>query len=161
MTKLCKACKEPIDQAATKCPRCQAYQYWYLNPRMLSLLWLVPLAFLIWSPFRHTRQVAKFADYKDQFSVSVVEETASASRTGRLLTVRIENQTDRAWKRPNFQIESLDANEKLMCVENLNAYNVVVVPKSSVLTTLTLRITPAEPVAKRKVTLTDLDADRF
>jgi hypothetical protein len=161
MTKLCKACKEPIDQAATKCPRCQVYQSWYRNPRMLSLLWLLPLAFLIWSPFRHVNPVTKFADYKDKLSVSVVEETAPAKGTGWLVTVRIENQSDQKWRRPNFQIESLDGNDKLLCVEHVNAYNVVVDPKTSAFTTLSLHIIPAGPVAKRRVTLTDLDSSRF
>lgn len=161
MTKLCKACKEPIDHAATKCPRCQAYQLWYRNPRMLTLLWLLPLALLIWSPFRHVTPVTKFADYKDQLSVSVVEETAPAKGTGWLLTVRIDNESDQKWRRPNFQIESLDGTGKLLCVENLNAFNVVVNPKASAVTTLSLHIIPAETVAKRRVTLTELDSSRF
>lgn len=162
MTKPCKACKEQIDEAATKCPRCQAYQHWYRSPRMVNLVWLIPFLALFWNASRHqTRPTTTFADYKDKFSVSVVEENAAANTKTRLLTVRLENQSERTWKRPKFQVESLDGNEKLLCVEHANEYNVVVGPKSSALATLSLRIIPAEPVAKRKVTLTDIDADRF
>lgn len=128
---------------------------------MLHLLWLPLLAFLLWNPFRQRNNPTTFADYKDKFSVSVVEENASANGKTRLLTVQLENQSDRSWKRPNFQVESLDGNDKLLCVEHLNEYNVAVGPKSSALATLTLRIIPAEPVAKRRVTLTDIDSDRF
>ena len=160
MTKPCKSCKEQIDEAATKCQRCQAYQHWYRNPRMLNLLWLLLLVFLFWNPYRRSRPTT-FVDYKDKFSVTVVAENAPANRRTLLLTVRLENQSERTWKRPKFQIESLDGNEKLLCVEHLNEYNLVVGPKSFALATLSLRIIPAEPVAKRRVTLTDIDADRF
>jgi hypothetical protein len=160
MTKPCKACKEQIDEAATKCPRCQAYQHWYRHPRMVNLLWLPVLAFLFWNPFRQSKSL-NFADYRDKFSVSVVEEKAPANGRTRLLTVRLDNRSERTWKRPRFQVESLDGNDKLLCVEHVNEYNLVVSPKSSALDTLTLRIIPAEPVAKRRVTLTDIDSTRF
>jgi hypothetical protein len=160
MTKPCKSCKEPIDEAATKCPRCQAYQHWYRSPRMVSFLWFPLLAFMFWNIYR-TSNPSTFADYKDKFSVSVVEENAPATGKTRLLTVRLENGSNRTWKRPKFQVESLDGNEKVLSVEHLNEFDLVVGPKSSALATLSLRIIPAEPVAKRKVTLTDIDTDRF
>jgi hypothetical protein len=160
MTKPCKACKEQIDQAATKCPRCQAYQYWYRNPRMLSLLWLPFLVFLVWNTSQVTHS-ARFADYKDKLSVSIVDENPAANGKARLLTVRIENKTDKTWKRPKIQIESLDGNDKLLSVEHVNEFDVVVGPNSSALDTVSLRIIPSEPVAKRRVTLTDIDSNRF
>ena len=160
MTKLCKACKEQIEQAANKCPRCQAYQHWYRNPRMLYFLWLVLLVPILWNPSRRST-VTTFADYKDKFSVSVVEETGQANGKARLLTVRLENRSDKTWKSPKFQVESLDANEKLLCVEHTQEYHLVVGPNSSALDTITLRVAPAETVAKRRVTLTDLDSNRF
>ena len=160
MTKPCKSCKEQIDEAATKCPRCQSYQHWYRNPRMLHLLWLLLLAFLFWNPYRRPRPIT-FADHKDKFSVSVVEENARADGRTWLVTVRLENQSERTWRRPKFQVESLDGNEKLLCVEHASEHNVVVGPKSSALATLSLRTIPAQPVAKRRVTLTDLEANRF
>jgi hypothetical protein len=160
MTKPCKACKEQIEQAATKCPRCQSYQYWYRNPRMLYFLWLLLLVPLFWSSSRRST-ARNFADYKDQFSVSVVEENAQANGKARLLTVRLENRSNKAWSRPKFQVESLDANDKLLCVEHVEEYRLAVGPNSSVLDTFTLRIAPAETIAKRRVTLTDIDSNRF
>ena len=160
MTKLCKACKGEIDQAATKCPRCQAYQYWYSNPRMMNLLWVPLLAFLVWNAAR-IGHYPTFADYKDKLSVSVVDENPAANGRARLLTVRLENRSNKTWKRPNFQIESVDGNDRVLSVEHVNEYNVVVQPNSSILDTLSLRIVPNETVAKRRVTLTDIDSNRF
>jgi hypothetical protein len=161
MTKPCKSCKEEIDAAATKCPRCQAYQQWYRNPQMVSLVLLLPfLAFLFWNTSQLTNS-ATFANYKDKLSVSVVDENPPANGKSRLLTVRLENRSNRTWKRPKFQIESLDGNDKVLSVEHVNEYNLVVAPNSSALDTLSLRIIPAEPVVKRRVTLTDIDSNRF
>jgi hypothetical protein len=161
MTKPCKSCKEQIDQAATKCPKCQAYQQWYRNPQMLPLVFLFPFfAFLIWNTSRVINP-ASLADYKDKLSVSVVDEKPSATGKAGLLTVRLENRTNKTWKRPKFQIESLDGNDKILSVEHVNEYNLVVAPNSSALDTLSLRIIPAQPVVKRRVTLTDIDSNRY
>jgi hypothetical protein len=160
MTKPCKACKEPIEQAATKCPRCQAYQYWYRNPRIVSLVWVPFFVFLVWNTSQVTHS-PRFADYKDKLSVSIVEENPAANGKARLLTVRIENKTDKTWKRPKIQIESFDGNDKLLSVEHVTEYDVVVGPNSFALLTVSLRIVPPEPVAKRRVTLTDIDSNRF
>jgi hypothetical protein len=161
MTKPCKSCKEQIDQAATKCPKCQAYQRWYRNPQMMSLLFLLPfLAVLFSNTFRPTNPTS-FANYKDKFSVSVVGENPSGSGNTTLLTVRLDNRTNKTWKRPKFQVESLDGNNKVLSVEHISEYNLVVAPNSSALDTLSLRIIPAEPVMKRQVTLTDIDSNRY
>ncbi|HEY2124969.1 MAG TPA: hypothetical protein VGG94_05850, partial [Chthoniobacterales bacterium] len=107
MLKPCKSCKEEIDQAAIKCPKCQAYQQWYRNPQMVPLFLLLPfIAFVIWNMSRLTNP-ASFADYKDKLSVSVVAEKATANGRAELLTVRLENHTNKTWKHPKFQIESL------------------------------------------------------
>jgi hypothetical protein len=154
-TKPCKCCKEPIDVAATKCPKCQGFQNWYRNPQMFPLVFVVPLiAFLMWDMSRLTRSAA-FADYKDKLNVTVVDENGSANP--KLVTVRLENRSDKTWKRPKFQVENLDAEGKVISVEHVNEFNVVVAPNSSILDTLSLRITPAETIAKRRVTLTDID----
>jgi hypothetical protein len=161
MAKPCKSCKEQIDQAATKCPKCQAYQQWYRNPQMFSLFFVLPfLAFVIWNTSRLTSS-ASFANYRDKLSVSVVDESRSANGKAGLLTVRLENRTNKTWKRPKFQIESFDGNDKVLSVEHVNEYNLVVAPNSSALDTLSLRIIPAEPVTKRRVTLTDIDSNRY
>ena len=160
MTQPCKGCKEQIEQAATKCPRCQAYQHWYRNPRMVGWLWLPFLVFLFWTTGR-VNDSPRFVDYKDKLIVSIVDENPAANGKARLLTARIGNRSDKTWKRPNFQIESLDGNDKVLSVEHISEYNVVVGPNSSALDTLSLRIVPAEPVAKRRVTLTDIDSNRY
>lgn len=161
MTTPCKSCKEQIDQTATKCPRCQAYQQWYRNPQMVSLIVLLPFfAFLIWNASRLGTS-ASFADYKDKLGVSVVDEKPSANGKTELITVRLENRTNKTWKRPKFQIESLNPDDKVLSVEHVNEYNVVVAPNSFALDTMSLRIIPAEPVVKHRVTLTDIDSNRF
>ena len=161
MTKPCKSCKEQIDATATKCPKCQAYQQWYRNPQVFPLFFVIPfIAFVIWNTMRLTDRVS-FADYKDKLSVSVVDEKPSNDGKRGLLTVRLENHTDKTWKRPKFQIESLDANDKILSVEHVNEYNLVVAPNSDALDTLSLRIIPAEPVVKRRVRLTDIESTRY
>ena len=104
---------------------------------------------------------ASLADYKDKLSVSVVDENPSANGKAGLLTVRLENRTNKTWKRPKFQIDSLDGNDKVLSVEHVNEYNMVVAPNSSTLDTLSLRIIPTQPVVKRRVTLTDIDSNRY
>ena len=161
MTNPCKSCKEQIDEAATKCPKCQAYQQWYRNPQLLIQVILIPFfAFLIWNMTGLTSR-ATLADYKDKLIVSVVDENPAASGKQHLLTVRLENRSNKTWKRPKFQIESLDGDGKVLSVEHVNEFNLVVAPHSSALDTLSLRIVPGEPVAKRRVTLTDIDSNRF
>jgi hypothetical protein len=159
LTKPCKCCREQIDAAATKCPKCQGFQNWYRNPQILPLLFVVPFVmFLLWDMSRLTHS-ATFADYKDKLNVSVVDENTSPNP--KLVTVRLENRSDKTWKRPKFQVESLDAEGKVVSVEHVSEYNVVVAPNSSALDTLSLRITPAQTIAKRRVTLTDIDSNRY
>jgi len=161
MTKPCKSCKEEIEAAATKCPKCQAFQNWYRNPQLFPLLFLIPFfAYLMWNMSRYEK-AGTFADYRDKLSVSVVEENPSSNGRSSLVTVRLENRTDKTWKSPKIQIESLDADGKVVSVEHVHEYNVVVAPNSSVLDTFSLRVTPAQPVVKRKATLTDIDSNRF
>ncbi len=161
MTKPCKSCKEEIDAAATKCPKCQAFQNWYRNPQVLPLLFVILFfAYMAWSISR-VGKAATFADYRGKLSVSVVEENPSTNGKTSLVTVRLENRTDKTWKSPKVQVESLDAEGKVLSVEHVHEYNVVVAPNSSVLDTFSLRVIPAQQVAKRRATLTDIDSNRF
>src|SRR2546423_12907603 len=161
MTKPCKSCKEQIDSAATKCPKCQAFQQWYRNPQLIPFVFLIPFfAFVIWDMSR-MRNTVTFADYRDKLSVSVIDENPSTNPRTSLVTVRLENRSDKTWKRPKLQIESLDADGKIVSVEHVDEYNVVVGPNSSALDTLSLRIIPAQAIVKRRVTLTDIDSNRY
>jgi hypothetical protein len=128
---------------------------------MVSLVFLLPFfAFLIWNTSRLGTS-ASFADYKDKLGVSVVDEKPSANGKTELITVRLENRTNKTWKRPKFQIESLNADDKVLTVEHMNEYNLVVTPNSSALDTMSLRIIPAESVVKHRVTLTEIDSNRY
>ena len=94
--------------------------------------------FIFWNTSRMTG-TATFGDYRDRLSVSVVDENPSTNSKTSLVTVRLENRSDKTWKRPKFQIESLDADGKVISVEHVNEYNVVVTPNSFALDTLSLR----------------------
>lgn len=163
MTKPCKSCKEQIDEAATKCPRCQAYQHWYRNPQWLTLVFVLPLLLFIFRDRPYSTSRPTFADYKDKIVASIMREDQSAAgiEKGRLFTVRLENRSDKIWKRPKFQIESFDGSGRIITVENLSDFNLVLMPNSSAMVTLCLRLIPSETVVSRKVTVTDLDSDRF
>ena len=163
MTKPCGSCKEQIDEAATKCPRCQAYQHWYRNPQWIPLLFVIPLLLLTFWHNPYSPAVAKFSDYKDKILVSVVREeppTGSAIKRS-LLTVRLENRSDKTWRRPHFQIESLDVAGKTIAVEHLEDASLVLPPNSSVMDTLSLRTIPADPVTGHKVSITDVALDQL
>ena len=163
MTKPCKSCKEPIDEAAKKCPKCQAFQRWYLNPQYFGLIFMLPFfIFIFWNTGIFNR--ADFANYKDKFTVSVVKDDASSlpnKDKEHLITVKIENRSGKKWKHPTFQIESLDSTGKVVAVEHSSEYSVIIAPNSSVETTIELRIIPSEAVASHKVSLTGVDSDRF
>jgi hypothetical protein len=153
-----------MDEAASKCPHCQAYQRWYGNPQWIPLLFLVPLLLLTFRHSPYSVPAARFSDYAQKIVVSVVRAeppAASASVKRVLLTVRLENQTDKKWQRPHFQIESLDSAGAILAVEHLEDASLVLPPTASAMDTLSLRVTPAEPVARYKVTITDLVSDRF
>ena len=45
-------------------------------------------------------KAVSFADYRDKLSVSVVEENPSTNGKTSLVTVRLENRTDKTWKAP-------------------------------------------------------------
>jgi len=163
MTKPCKSCNESIDEAAKKCPKCQAFQRWYLNPQYFGLIFTLPfLIFIFWNTGIFNR--ADFANYKDKFTVSVVRDDSSGSsskKAGHLITVKVENRSNKKWKDPTFQIESLDSTGTVVAVEHSSEYSVIIAPNSSVETTIELRITPLEAVASHRVSLTGVDSDRF
>jgi hypothetical protein len=121
------------------------------------------IAFLFWSSLNRLRPET-FASYKDKLSATIVgEQPDGNSALGKksLLTVQINNRTDKAWRRPKFEVESLNAEGKVISAEHLTDYNLVVAPNSSTLVTLSLRLVPAETVAQRRVALTDFDPNRF
>lgn len=161
MTKPCKACKEEIDGAATKCPKCQAYQRWYRNPQMFPLLVMIPFLTFLFFDMSSSRTPGAFRDYADKLTVAVVDEKPAADNRSNLVTVRLDNRTSKTWKRPKFQIESLDGAGNVVSVEHQSEYNMVVAPNSSAMDTLSLRIRPAVAVAKRRVILTDIDSNRY
>jgi hypothetical protein len=116
--------------------------------------------------FRHSPYspaAVKFSDYKDKIVANVVREeppTGSAVKRS-LLTVRIENRTDKKWERPHFQIESLDSAGTVLAVEHLEDASLVLSPNSSATDTLSLRVIPTEAVSTHKVIVTDLACGRF
>jgi len=127
------------------------------------VLFVIPLLLLTFRHNPYSSAAATFADYKDKILVSVVREeppTGSAIKRS-LLTVRLENRSDKTWRRPHFQIESLDLSGKAIAVEHLEDSSLVLPANSSVMDTLSLRTIPADPVAGHKVTITDVASDRF
>jgi hypothetical protein len=75
---------------------------------------------MLWNASTLTRP-PNFADAKAQVSVSVANENAPSSGKTRLITVAIDNRTGKTWKRPKFQVESLDANQNVLTVEHVSA----------------------------------------
>jgi hypothetical protein len=161
VTKPCKACKEEIDGAALKCPKCQAHQYWYRNPQWLSAIVIALfLAYSSWG-LSSMRGRATFADYKDKFNVTILRDDQSERARDHLLTLQIENRSKHTWKRPKFEVQSLDGAGNVIAVEHISAYDVVLAPNALTKATISLRIAPAATVASRKVSLTDVDSSPY
>jgi hypothetical protein len=104
---------------------------------------------------------ASFSDYRNKILVSVVrEEPPTGSAIKRiLLTVRIENRSDKKWRRPHFEIQSFDSAGTVLAVEHLEDASLVLSPNSSAMDTLSLRVIPTETVASHKVIVTDVASD--
>jgi hypothetical protein len=141
------------------CPYCQNAQPWYKSPQSFSVLFSAALIPIMVLGIPRLTRGARFEDYKDKFAVAVVrDDQAGANGGSRLITVRLENHTGKTWKRPTFEVDSLDKGGEVLAVEHLIEYGAVVGANSSVLVTLTLRIIPTGPVSNRRVMLTDGDA---
>lgn len=162
MTKLCKSCKEPIEASASKCPKCQAFQSWYRSPQIFSFLFLIPLLGFSYYTTSQVFHSTGYSDYADQIRVTIVGSQESQMKSAEIfLNVEIENSSKKTWKRPKFQVQSLDGQGKVIVVENLSDYDLIIPPNGKVVSTLTLRTIPEKTVASRHVTLTEADADRY
>ena len=91
----------------------------------------------------------------------MIKEGAKANSKEILITVKVENGTNKTWKHPKFQVQSLDDAGNLIVAENLSDYDLVIGKNSTVVSTLTLKTIPDKPVTSRKVALTDLDSDLY
>jgi len=162
MTKPCKSCKEPIDASASKCPKCQAFQSWYRNPQIFAFLFIIPfLGFSYYSSSRILHST-DYSDYADQIRVKIVATEESQLKPREIfLNVEIENSSDKAWKRPKFQVQSLDAQGKILVVENVSDYDLIIPAKGKIVSTLTLRTIPDKTVTSRNIALTEADTGRY
>jgi hypothetical protein len=163
MTKPCKSCKEQIDELASKCPKCQAFQKWYKSPQILSLIFTLPLLGLVfWNTSKLTEHDT-FANNKEKLTATIASEADDAMLpdASKLLTIRIDNKSEKTWKHPTFQIENLNDKGVVNTVEHVSDFNVIVSPHSSTLVTIPIRIHSKTPPSSRRVTLTDMDSGRF
>ena len=133
--KKCKSCLKEIDLEAKKCPYCQAYQKWYLNP----LLYISPLIFLptiLRENFREKEY--KYEDYKDSFSSEFVNKV-DESKNYAIHTYRIINNSDMKWKDISFQLIGYDENGKVIVVESKTEYYWIIGPNQSRMFSVELR----------------------
>jgi len=109
-TKYCKSCVREIEHEATKCPYCQSYQNWYRNPQYWSQIILLPMiAFMFWNTGMFGKP--KFADYQDDFSITLEKNLLIQKTKARLITYKIKNNSNYKWRSIEYTVVNKKANE--------------------------------------------------
>ncbi len=134
--KKCKSCVQEIDEKASKCPNCQAYQNWYKNPQYLSFIVFLPFIFYMWFSLGLFSNI-KYEDYIGQFSATEVSTNKLNGK--RVHTYEIANNTDKKWNHIGYELTALDEQNKVLIVITGSIYDFVVQPNSSTLMSVTVK----------------------
>lgn len=154
--KNCKACQKEIDDKATKCPYCQAYQKWYTNPQYIGMIF--PLIFIsyiyfytgIWDP-------RSYIDYKNSFSVEKV--SSSTTQRKNIHTYNITNKTKYKWDNMTYQFIGKDKDGQVIVVESEKAYSWAIMPNSTSMLSITVDKNLA--VTNWELQILDIGSSRF
>lgn len=153
----CASCRQEIAEEATKCPYCQSFQTWYRNPQHTHVLFLLPfLGFIFWSTGIFTDK--DYQNYRDGFSVSEQSVVVIPNSQTRLITYRVENNTDYKWKHISYEIAGKHEG-KLIAVSTENDYGWVVQPNSESLLTAKVKFMPGATAWEFKIK--DLESARY
>jgi hypothetical protein len=159
--KTCKACRKEIDDLATKCPHCQAFQTWKRNPQVLALilpLLFIPFVFVVpfWMP-RTLLAENHFSDFQSAFSTKRVNE----SRNGNQITMiyEIQNDTPLKWSWIRYRMVGKQADGTMVAVSDNSDISWVIQPKSTAPLSVTVEAHPL--VTQWDFQITEMQADRW
>jgi hypothetical protein len=134
--KKCKSCIQEIDEQASKCPNCQAYQNWYKNPQNYGLILVMPFLFYMWFGTGLFSNI-KYEDYVGQFSTT--EVSMNKINGNSVHTYKIANNTDKKWNHISYEFTAFDEQDKVLIVITGSKYDLVVQPNSSSLMSVTIK----------------------
>lgn len=155
----CKACKMEIDQKATKCPHCQAYQQWYKNPQNYGLLFMLPFIAVIFFWQSTILKSKQFTEYQKQFTVEKVKEILSDDGKRVIITYKIKNETQYKWEDLTYEMIGTDEDGDLVLTEAGSEYSWVIQPKEEAY--LTVMVEKNKNVYSWDVRITDMETSVF
>jgi hypothetical protein len=154
--KNCKSCHKEIDQKATKCPYCQAFQTWFKNPQLLGFVFpLIFIPFIFGSTGLFSKK--SYTDFSNEFSVSLVNESSDNEHD--IHTYEISNNTKHKWKNISYQMKGFDDSEEIVVVDSNNNYTWIIQPNSKSM--LSVRTTKNTPATHWKFEITDITSHRL
>ena len=153
----CKACKKVIEPGATKCSFCQAHQKWYNNPQVYSLVFMLPLMFLIiWNT--NLLNEKNFSDFESEFSFTEEKVIDIKGSKAKLITYNVKNNTKHKWNRISYEVVSSQNGELLASMSDSN-YDWVIQPNSESLLTVKVALVPNANEWQLKIK--DLKSNRY
>ena len=154
--KNCKRCKKEIEQLASKCPFCQAFQTWYKNPQFLNL---IPMLVVFYFIFGSTGLFNKkeYIKYKTQFTF---EQVGTSSEKGKdIHTFNIKNNSKYKWESISYQYIGSSNDGNIMKVISEQEYSWVVQPDDSSM--LSIEIDKDNDVEKWEFKIVDMRSPLF
>ena len=154
--KNCKSCQKEIDDNATKCPYCQAFQKWIKSPQLLGLIFpliFIPIVFTssgLWNK-------KEYIDYKESFIIESVSE--SVDNNYNIYTYQITNNTSHKWESLTYQFIGKNESGKVVIVKSEEAYSWKVMPNS--FSMLSIKAEKNALVSKWELKVLDMNSNRF
>ena len=153
----CKSCKKEIELGATNCSYCQAYQSWYTNPQVYSLVFMLPFfVFIFWNTGLFDKK--SFNDFESEFTFTEEKVINSNGSKTKLITYKVKNNTKHKWNRISYEVVSSHNGELLASIADSN-YDWVIQPNSESLLTVKVALVPNANEWQLKIK--DLKSDRF
>lgn len=153
--KSCKSCVTEIDDAASKCPHCQAFQKWYMSPQIYSVVFFIPLMWYIFFGIDFSGE--SFEEYKQHFSVKRIQVRTVDKEI--LLTYQITNNSEYKWSDLVYQLVAKDESGVETFVKSDSEYRWIIQPHSSSVVTVT--VPQAYAAATWEFILKDMETSRF
>lgn len=125
--KTCKHYQEQISKAATKCPKCQSFQYWYRNPQIIMLLPMLLFISFLYTMMSTRMERLDFEDFKDQITLTRLSKDTIQVQNKKMinLLVEIANTSEHQWKNAIYEVKYLSSTGDLLTVEKDSDYQFV------------------------------------
>lgn len=156
--KQCKSCRKDIDDLATKCPHCQAYQNWFRNPQYIGFIFVIPfIGFMLWQTSSFKSK--SFDEYRSQFAVEEVRVVISDDGKYDVITYTVQNNTDFTWKRISYEVRGYDSSDTIVIANSGLDYSWSVKPNSKAY--LSVRVTRHASIARWEMHLVNMETSRY